>query len=139
MNCKEIRFTRRKDGSDRGVAKNLEISFLLDFYGDMLTEKQRDVVELYYNDELSLSEIAENEGITRQGVRDSIKRAEAQLLEMEERLGLAKRFREMRDGFEAIRAAAQDIQEYNDRYGYSREIDERAKRILTLSDHLSRA
>lgn len=71
--------------------------------------------------------------------RDSIKRAEAQLLEMEERLGLAKRFREMRDGFEAIRAAAQDIQEYNDRYGYSREIDERAKRILTLSDHLSRA
>lgn len=139
MNCKEIRFTRRKDGSDRGVAKNLEISFLLDFYGDMLTDKQRDVVELYYNDDLSLSEIAENEGITRQGVRDSIKRAEAQLLEMEERLGLAKRFREMRDGFEAIRAAAQDIQEYNDRYGYSREIDERAKRILTLSDHLSRA
>ena len=138
MNCKEIRFTRRKDGSDRGVAKNLEISFLLDFYGDMLTEKQRDVVELYYNDDLSLSESAENEGITRQGVRDSIKRAEAQLLEMEERLGLAKRFREMRDGFEAIRAAAQDIQEYNDRYGYSREIDERAKRILTLSDHLSR-
>ena len=112
------------------MAKNLEISLLFDFYGDMLTEKQRDVVELYYNDDLSLSEIAENEGITRQGVRDSIKRAEAQLLEMEERLGLAKRFREMRDGFEAIRAAAQDIQEYNDRYGYSREIDERAKRIL---------
>ena len=108
------------------MAKNLEISLLFDFYGDMLTEKQRDVVELYYNDDLSLSEIAENEGITRQGVRDSIKRAEAQLLEM-------------RDGFEAIRAAAQDIQEYNDRYGYSREIDERAKRILTLSDHLSRA
>ena len=121
------------------MAKNLEISLLFDFYGDMLTEKQRDVVELYYNDDLSLSEIAENEGITRQGVRDSIKRAEAQLLEMEERLGLAKRFREMRDGFEAIRAAAQDIQEYNDRYGYSREIDERAKRIMTLSDHLSRA
>ena len=83
------------------MAKNLEISLLFDFYGDMLTEKQRDVVELYYNDDLSLSEIAENEGITRQGVRDSIKRAEAQLLEMEERLGLAKRFREMRDGFEA--------------------------------------
>ena len=60
------------------MAKNLEISLLFDFYGDMLTEKQRDVVELYYNDDLSLSEIAENEGITRQGVRDSIKRAEAQ-------------------------------------------------------------
>ena len=55
------------------MAKNLEIALLFDFYGEMLTDKQRDVVELYYNDDLSLSEIAENEGITRQGVRDSIK------------------------------------------------------------------
>ena len=66
------------------MAKNLEIALLFDFYGEMLTDKQRDVVELYYNDDLSLSEIAENEGITRQGVRDSIKRAEAQLLDMED-------------------------------------------------------
>ena len=64
------------------MAKNLEIALLFDFYGDMLTDKQRDVVELYYDNDLSLSEIAENEGITRQGVRDSIKRAEAQLLDM---------------------------------------------------------
>ena len=82
------------------MAKDLEISFLLDFYGDMLTEKQREVIEFYYNEDLSLSEIADNEGITRQGVRDSIKRAEAQLLDMEQRLGLAKRFREMRSGRE---------------------------------------
>ena len=59
------------------MAKNLEISFLLDFYGDMLTDKQRDVVELYYNEDLSLAEIAAHSGITRQGVRDSIKRAAA--------------------------------------------------------------
>ena len=65
------------------MAKDLEISFLLDFYGDMLTEKQREVIEFYYNEDLSLSEIADNEGITRQGVRDSIKRAEAQLLSEE--------------------------------------------------------
>ncbi len=77
------------------MAKDLEISFLLDFYGDMLTEKQREVIEFYYNEDLSLSEIADNEGITRQGVRDSIKRAEAQLLDMEQRLGLAKRFRQI--------------------------------------------
>ena len=57
------------------MAKNLEISFLLDFYGDMLTEKQRDVIEYYYNEDLSLSEIAENQGISRQGVRDAIKRS----------------------------------------------------------------
>ena len=85
------------------MAKNLEIALLFDFYGDMLTEKQRDVVELYYDNDLSLSEIAENEGITRQGVRDSIKRAETQLLEMEERLGLARRFREMRQNADSHR------------------------------------
>ena len=50
------------------MAKNLEISVLLDFYGEMLTEKQRDVVELYYNEDLSLSEIAAHSQITRQGV-----------------------------------------------------------------------
>ena len=47
------------------MAKNLEISFLLDFYGDMLTDKQRDVVELYYNEDLSLAEIAEQLGVSR--------------------------------------------------------------------------
>ena len=52
------------------MAKNLEISFLLDFYGSMLTEKQRIMIEYYYNDDLSLAEIADNEGITRQGVRN---------------------------------------------------------------------
>ena len=119
------------------MAKNLEISFLLDFYGDMLTDKQRDVVELYYNDDLSLAEIAENEGITRQGVRDSIKRAESQLLEMEERLGLARRFREMREGLDSIRDAAREIQELNSRFGYSREIQERAERIEKLSQKMA--
>ena len=54
------------------MAKNLEIAVLLDLYGDMLTEKQRDFLGYYYNDDLSLSEIAENEGITRQGVRDAM-------------------------------------------------------------------
>ena len=67
------------------MAKNMEVALLLDFYGDMLTEKQREVMELYYNQDLSLAEIAENDGITRQGVRDSIKRAETQLLDMEDR------------------------------------------------------
>ena len=68
------------------VTKNLEISYLLDFYGDVLTEKQRDVMEQYYNDDLSLSEIADNFGITRQGVRDAIKRGEGTILELEDKL-----------------------------------------------------
>ena len=53
------------------MANNVEITILLDFYGEMLTQKQRDFLGYYYNDDLSLSEIAENEGITRQGVRDA--------------------------------------------------------------------
>lgn len=72
--------------------KDLRISVLLDHYGAMLTDKQREVIDLYYNDDLSLAEIAEQEGITRQGVRDNIKRGEAQLIEMEEKLHAARRF-----------------------------------------------
>ena len=57
------------------MAKNYEIAVLIDFYGEMLTAKQRDFLEYYYNDDLSLSEIAENEGITRQGASGNGKQA----------------------------------------------------------------
>ena len=118
------------------MGKNMEIALLLDFYGDMLTEKQRDVMELYYNQDLSLAEIAENDGITRQGVRDSIKRAETQLLDMEERLGLARRFRTMQESFAAIRQAARDIRRFNDRYVHSREINDGLARIERQTEKL---
>ena len=118
------------------MAKNMEIAFLVDFYGDMLTDKQRDVVELYYNEDLSLAEIAAHSGITRQGVRDSIKRGEAVLLEMEERLGLAKRFRKMQDGIERIVQCAQDINFYNNEFGYSKIIEEKADEIIRLAKEL---
>ena len=116
--------------------KNLDISVLLDFYGDMLTEKQREVIGFYYNEDLSLSEIGEFEGITRQGVRDSIKRGEAVLLEMEERLGLAKRFRKMQDGIEQIVRCAQDIIFYNSEFGYSKQIAQKADEIIRLAKEL---
>lgn len=118
------------------LAKDLGITILLDFYGDMLTEKQRDFLGYYYNDDLSLSEIAENEGITRQGVRDSIKRAEAQLFDMEERLGLARRFHEMRRGLDDIVACANAISEYNMRYGLSREINDTTVKIKAIAQTL---
>ena len=114
----------------------MNISFLLDFYGDMLTPKQREFLDYYYNEDLSLSEIAANVGITRQGVRDSIKRAEMQLFEMEERLHLAQRFRDMRVDFEQIARDARAINDANDRSGYSREIADCAGRILRLSQKL---
>jgi len=68
------------------LAKDYKIPYMLDCYGNLLTEKQRCLVDQYYNDDLSLAEISESEGITRQGVRDAIKRAEAQLFETEEKL-----------------------------------------------------
>lgn len=118
------------------MAKNLEIPFLLDFYGEMLTQKQHDFLIYYYEEDLSLSEIAENEGITRQGVRDSIKRAEAQLFDMEERLGLAKRFNEMKKGIDEIIECAEEINEYNLNHTLSREINTCVARIKTLATFL---
>ena len=73
--------------------KDLKISFLLDFYGEVLSERKRTVLDYYYNDDLSLAEIAEEIGISRQGVRDLIKKAEEELYFYEEKLGLAERFR----------------------------------------------
>ncbi len=74
------------------MSKNLNITLLADFYGNFLTDKQREVIEMYYNDDLSLAEIAQHTGISRQGVRDSIKRGEQTLLDAEEKLHLSQKF-----------------------------------------------
>lgn len=79
------------------MAKNLELSYLLDFYGNALTEKQQEMMEQYYNEDLSLSEIGENFGITRQGVRDAIKHGESSLLELEEKVGFAAKYRQVQE------------------------------------------
>lgn len=79
------------------MAKNLHISALLDVYGAFLGDKPRTLTEYYYNEDFSLSEIAENEGITRQGVRDQIKRAEAQLLALEEKCGYCEKFAKLKE------------------------------------------
>lgn len=120
-------------GCASDMAKNLEISVLLDFYGDMLTEKQKEVVELYYNADLSLAEIASHEQITRQGVRDSIKRAEMQLLDFEARLGLAKRFRKIQDGLDQITQLAGNIRQMSN----MAELREDAAAIIQLASTLN--
>ena len=120
------------------MAKDFErINILLDFYGDMLTQRQRDFLEYYYIDDLSLAEIAENEGITRQGVRDAIKRAEGQLFDMEERLGLAKRFLEVRKGLAEILEATEVINAYNMRTGLSRDINDAVVKIKFIAETLN--
>ena len=83
------------------------MTMLFDFYGETLTERQKEFFDLYYNEDLSLGEIAENYGISRQGVRDVIVRAEASMQEIEDKTGLIRRFMQMQPKIAAIEEAAQ--------------------------------
>ena len=115
------------------MAKNLEISYLLDFYGDVLTQKQRDVMEQYYNDDFSLAEIAANFGITRQGVRDSIKRGEGILLELEQKVGFAARYKAVQESMARIEELTRDIRFRNaNNYAVSDQIERDAAAILEI-------
>ena len=116
------------------MSKNLAISNLFDLYGEMLTDKQRDVIELYYNQDLSLAEIAEHEQITRQGVRDNIKRGEAFLLEMEEKLHFAEKFRKLVEVTEEITARCTEIERINRGFTYSHAIDEHARKVREIAN-----
>ncbi|MCR5136856.1 MAG: winged helix-turn-helix transcriptional regulator [Oscillospiraceae bacterium] len=77
-------------------------SMLLDFYGELLTERQKECYDLHYNDDLSLSEIAEQCGISRQGVWDNIRRASSAMEEIEEKTGLIRRFTEVDAGLHRV-------------------------------------
>ena len=74
------------------MEKITKISLLIDFYGGLLTEKQYNIIDLYYNNDFSLSEIAEHIGISRQGVHDTLKRSEELLLSYEKKLKLTDKF-----------------------------------------------
>ena len=118
------------------MAKNMKVALLYDFYGEVLTEKQRDMIEQYYHQDLSLAEIAENVGISRQGVRGSVKRAEEQLFDMEARLGLASRLQETQTALKAILTAADNIRADNIACGGPQEITDEALRIASLAAKL---
>ena len=86
--------------------KDLSVAYLLDFYGDVLSDRKRNVLDDYYNNDLSLSEIAADLGISRQGVRELIKKAEEELNFYEQKLHLARRFGEAGEHAAALRAMA---------------------------------
>ena len=90
------------------------MALLYDFYGDMLTDRQKEFYDLYYNEDLSLAEIAENYGITRQGVRDVIVRAEAILTELEDKTGIIRRFHRMQEQLAQMETAVDAIAARND-------------------------
>ena len=92
------------------MAKDFKICLLFEFYKGVLTEKQQEAFVNYYYDDLSLSEISENTGITRQGARDAIKRSEEILLDMEEKLGLSAKMEQKADAFRQIGAWAKEAE-----------------------------
>lgn len=92
------------------MAKNLDYVLLLDCYGELLTERQRQIAELYYNEDFSLSEIAGMHGITRQAVRDSLRHTEQTLIRTEQKLGMAGRLSAMRSCLEQILAVSDSEQ-----------------------------
>lgn len=84
------------------MEKNVKVSMLCQIYGKLLTKKQFNVLDDYYNNDYSLSEIAENYSITRQAVRDNIVKGEAKLFEYEEKLGIMKRTLDQEQQIEKI-------------------------------------
>ncbi|MBP3636921.1 MAG: DNA-binding protein [Clostridia bacterium] len=94
-------------GNDE-ISRKIELAWLTAFYGGMLTEKQRLVLQLHCEEDMSLGEIAQEAGVSRQGVHDMLTRAAGKLFDMEEKLGMAARFQRMSDGLEQCRSAIRD-------------------------------
>lgn len=96
--------------AEEGLGERLELSLLYDFYGALLKENQRRMFESYILEDYNFSEIAIQEGISRQGVYDAIKRASKQLREYEEKLGLVARFEKQKLLVQALRREVQKLQ-----------------------------
>ena len=110
------------------------MTMLFDFYGELLTERQKEFFDLYYNEDLSLAEIAENYGISRQGVRDVIVRAEAAMTEIEDRTGIIRRFLRCLEAVSNAEQAAEAIEKINRRQYDNRQISENID-IIRASVH----
>jgi len=114
------------------------MSMLFDFYGDLLTDRQKEFYDLYYNEDLSLAEIAENYGITRQGVRDVIVRAEAYLTEVEDKTRLIRRFHEMRRQIAAIDSVADQLVAYSREKSQDARLEQLAREIKQMTEQLGK-
>ena len=94
----------------------LQMTLLFDYYGDLLTDRQRMCFDLRHNQDLSLAEIAQELQVTRQGVHDNLSRAEALLLNMEEKTGCVRRDMECRKAMRKVSSAAQQLVAYEDSF-----------------------
>lgn len=109
----------------------LEMTLLYDYYGDLLTERQRSCVDLRYNQDLSLAEIAQELGVSRQGVFDNLSRAEALLRNMEEKTGCVRRALQARKAVSKILSAADQLAGNSDQ-----DVSHLAKVIITAARSL---
>ena len=109
--------------------KNLKLAYLLDFYGDTLDEHTRSVMKAYYDDDLSLAEIADGVGISRQGVRHVIKKGEEHLSFLEDRLGLAEHY-------EKLSAAKDTLSSIRERIERGEDVSDSASLLLEIEDIL---
>ena len=114
------------------------MALLYDFYGDMLTDRQKEFYDLYYNEDLSLAEIAENCGITRQGVRDVIVRAEAILTELEDKTGIVRRFLRMKEQFARMESDVDAISRRNEDRWQDEELEGQCARLRAALAQLER-
>lgn len=112
--------------------KTAKVGLLFSFYKNMLTKRQIDCVDLYYNEDLSLSEISDILGITRQGVRDNVKRAENMMIATEEKLGLVSKFLRISDSLEQIDDIIRDIEKSPNVKFLSDDIKHKINDILTI-------
>jgi predicted DNA-binding protein YlxM (UPF0122 family) len=121
------------------LEKNVEVSLLFSFYGRMLTDRQADTVELYYNEDLSLAEVGAELGISRQGVRDNLKRAEAILYDTEEKLGLVQKFLGIKSKLLEIDRIIAEIESSPESKNLSVSIKKQINSILTIVEEINDA
>ena len=108
-----------------------EMTLLFDYYGDLLTERQRMCFDLRHNQDMSLGEIAEEMQVSRQGVHDNLSRAEALLRNMEEKTGCVRRDLQCRKAMQTVLNAAGKLVEYKDCY-----VSDLAKQIVSAAQEL---
>ena len=92
----------------------VEMLLLFDYYGDMLTDRQRMCLDLRYNQDLSLAEIADELGVSRQGIHDNIIRAEAHLQKMEAKTGCVRRYLQSREAVQTILTSVKKLENHAD-------------------------
>lgn len=113
--------------------KEYRMALLLDYFGPMLTEKQREDMDLYYNEDLSLAEIAEHSRISRQGVRDSIKRGEAYIEELEGKLHIVEKIEELQKTVAEMAKIASELNQLNAEVYMARPIHEKTAAIIDIA------